>query len=289
MRVKRKRVDVNLEELDRVLDHAREAPAERTGLRQAQRRCAARSGGHATTTTVYREDQCGASADRSANATEQRKARRATDATELLLPRARRKLQVVPHPALHTGDHCPGCEKGEKVYPQKEPRTLVRALSVRRRWRPPRCTNWIVLRCNLCGEVFTAPEPEGVGPEKYDETTAAMIALLKSTAAACRFIACRKSWNIPSRSRTGYLSSAEMPDVIRIVPPAPADGDARFKADMAIFHATRALEGSARWKLAAIRRRCIYSRSFQGVLLHFGVNADPRQRAENHGFDQQSQ
>jgi hypothetical protein len=34
-------------------------------------------------------------------------------------------------------------------------------------------------RCNLCGEVFTAPEPEGVGPEKYDETTAAMIALLK--------------------------------------------------------------------------------------------------------------
>jgi hypothetical protein len=27
--------------------------------------------------------------------------------------------------------------------------------------------------------VFTAPEPEGVGPEKYDETTAAMIALLK--------------------------------------------------------------------------------------------------------------
>jgi hypothetical protein len=35
------------------------------------------------------------------------------------------------------------------------------------------------LRCNLCGEVFTAHEPEGVGPEKYDETTAAMIALLK--------------------------------------------------------------------------------------------------------------
>jgi hypothetical protein len=35
------------------------------------------------------------------------------------------------------------------------------------------------LRCNLCGEVFTAQEPEGIGPEKYDETTAAMIALLK--------------------------------------------------------------------------------------------------------------
>jgi hypothetical protein len=35
------------------------------------------------------------------------------------------------------------------------------------------------LRCNLCGEVFTAAAPEGVGEEKYDATAAAMIALLK--------------------------------------------------------------------------------------------------------------
>ena len=35
------------------------------------------------------------------------------------------------------------------------------------------------LRCNLCGEVFTAPAPEGVGAEKYDATAAAMVALLK--------------------------------------------------------------------------------------------------------------
>ena len=35
------------------------------------------------------------------------------------------------------------------------------------------------LRCNLCGEVFTAAAPEGVGEEKYDETAAAMIGLLK--------------------------------------------------------------------------------------------------------------
>jgi hypothetical protein len=30
-----------------------------------------------------------------------------------------------------------------------------------------------------CGQVFTAQEPEGVGPKKYDETAAAMIAQLK--------------------------------------------------------------------------------------------------------------
>ena len=35
------------------------------------------------------------------------------------------------------------------------------------------------LRCNTCGEVFTADEPETAGPAKYDETAVAMIALLK--------------------------------------------------------------------------------------------------------------
>src|SRR5579864_6778009 len=35
------------------------------------------------------------------------------------------------------------------------------------------------MNCSGCGQVFTAQEPEGVGPEKYDETAAAMIAQLK--------------------------------------------------------------------------------------------------------------
>jgi transposase len=83
---------------------------------------------------------------------------------------------AVPHPELHAGDACPGCEKG-KVYPQKEPRVLVRMVGQ----APLAATVYELdrLRCNLCGEVFTAHEPEGIGPEKYDETTAAMIALLK--------------------------------------------------------------------------------------------------------------
>jgi transposase len=34
-------------------------------------------------------------------------------------------------------------------------------------------------RCNLCGAVFTAEPPAGVGNEKYDATSASMIALLK--------------------------------------------------------------------------------------------------------------
>src|SRR5205807_75288 len=35
------------------------------------------------------------------------------------------------------------------------------------------------LRCNLCGEVFTAAAPAGVGDDKYDATAGSMVALLK--------------------------------------------------------------------------------------------------------------
>jgi transposase len=35
------------------------------------------------------------------------------------------------------------------------------------------------LRCGACGQVFTAPAPEGMGEDKYDESAAAMIAQLK--------------------------------------------------------------------------------------------------------------
>jgi transposase len=35
------------------------------------------------------------------------------------------------------------------------------------------------LRCNLCGEIFTAGLPEDAGEKKYDEKGGAMIALLK--------------------------------------------------------------------------------------------------------------
>jgi hypothetical protein len=35
------------------------------------------------------------------------------------------------------------------------------------------------LRCNLCGDVFPAEPPEGVGSEKYDATAGSMIAMLK--------------------------------------------------------------------------------------------------------------
>ena len=82
----------------------------------------------------------------------------------------------VPHPSLKPGADCPDCKDGH-VYLQPEPSTLVRitgmaplaaTLYERERWR-----------CSTCGEVFTAPSPQGVGEEKYDEKAISMVGLLK--------------------------------------------------------------------------------------------------------------
>jgi len=80
------------------------------------------------------------------------------------------------HESLRSGDPCPKCEKG-KVYRQRRPHKLVRI----RGQAPIEATVYEQesLRCNLCGEVFTAKAPEDIGEEKYDPTSASMIGLLK--------------------------------------------------------------------------------------------------------------
>lgn len=64
-----------------------------------------------------------------------------------------------------------------KVYEQKDPALRIRVVGQ----APIAATVYELerLRCNLCGEVFEAEAPEGVGEEKYDATARAMIALLK--------------------------------------------------------------------------------------------------------------
>ena len=64
-----------------------------------------------------------------------------------------------------------------QVYTLRQPKTLVRTVGQ----APVEATVFETerLRCNACGQVFTAEEPEGIGPAKCDATATAMIAQLK--------------------------------------------------------------------------------------------------------------
>jgi transposase len=82
----------------------------------------------------------------------------------------------VPHTTLKIGDNCPGCLKG-KLYEMKVPKLIVRVTGK----APLQASVYQMqkLRCNLCGDIFRAKTPEGIGEEKYDAASGAMIALLK--------------------------------------------------------------------------------------------------------------
>ena len=89
--------------------------------------------------------------------------------------RGAQKIQV-PHASLKSGDACPdGC--GGKVYPQRKPGVLVRI-----KGQPPLAAavyELEKLRCNLCGNVYTAAAPPEAGEKKYDETAVSMMAVLR--------------------------------------------------------------------------------------------------------------
>ena len=82
----------------------------------------------------------------------------------------------ISHETLKPKDTCPACNKG-KVYDLSEPGLIVRITGQ----APCSATVYELqkLRCNLCGQVFTAQAPEDIGDEKYDAASGAMIALLK--------------------------------------------------------------------------------------------------------------
>jgi transposase len=81
----------------------------------------------------------------------------------------------VQHESLRSGDACPDCLEG--IVYATAPGVLVRI-----RGQAPLGAKLYQLqkfRCNLCGEVYTAQAPAGVGSEKYDATAASMIGVLK--------------------------------------------------------------------------------------------------------------
>jgi transposase len=178
MRSARRRIDVNLEELDRVLEGAREAPlseADHDKLKDTLHALAAmlvRSRNTEKTSEVVEKPEGSETGQQTDDNTPPPPGHGRNGAEAF---GGARKVDI-KHQKLTHGDRCPECGKGN-VYGQKEPKVLVRVIGQ----APLAATVYSLerLRCGACGQVFTAEEPDGVGPDKYDETAAAMIAQLK--------------------------------------------------------------------------------------------------------------
>ena len=86
-----------------------------------------------------------------------------------------RKISV-RHPDFSAGDPCPNGDGGT-LYVVAKPKSIVRLVGQ----APVGGTVYELerLRCNLCGEVFTAPLPKEAGTQKHDETVGSIIGLLK--------------------------------------------------------------------------------------------------------------
>jgi transposase len=174
--MKRPRIDVNLEELDQIIDSGMRAPLSepdgqklKTTLHALAELLTARRTTEKTRAVAPPEAEAPVSGEPEAKKPNGHGRAPASSYGGAI-------RVAIAHPELKHGDQCPECPSG-KVYAQKEPKPLVRIVGQ----APLAATVYELqrLRCNACGQAFTAPEPEGVGPEKFDETASAMIAQLK--------------------------------------------------------------------------------------------------------------
>ena len=178
----RQRLDINIEELDRLLDRTREGPlsdAEREKLRTALHALVERISATTHTTEKTRAvvdqprlDEAGPNATQASGKQSPKNGHGRHSADHYT---AAEKV-AIPHPELKSGDGCPECACG-RVYHQQQPKVRVRIVG-----QPPLAATVFEmerLRCNACGQVFTADEPDDMGADKYDATAAAMIAQLK--------------------------------------------------------------------------------------------------------------
>jgi transposase len=178
----RQRLDINIEELDRLLDRTREGPLSdpereklRTALHVLVEKISASTRTTEKTRAIVDQRQPGEAGPNTAPASGKQPPKKGHGRHSAGDYSAAEKV-AIPHPELKTGDACPECARG-RVYHQHEPKVRVRIVGQ----APLAATVFEMerLRCNACGQVFTADEPDDVGADKYDATAVAMIAQLK--------------------------------------------------------------------------------------------------------------
>lgn len=185
----RRRVEVNVQQLDQIVDktsHELLSDSERDLLKTSIHAMAARLSPRPQTSEKAKEllnsgngdgdNGAGEDSDGAAGSPKAAKKPRPGHGRNGAAEYTGATIIPVPHPELTPKCVCPGCHKG-KVYELKDPRPLVRILGM----PPIQATVYELqrLRCNLCGEIYTASAPAGVGEDKYDATVASMLGLLK--------------------------------------------------------------------------------------------------------------
>lgn len=216
----RRRIEIHLDHLDQLLDQGLQAPLSASShhelkaalhtMAEALMRGRSTEKTRAVVDAVASTPGAEAASDPEKNKKKKRKghgrtpASAYTGATEI----------HVPHPKLQHGGPCPECPKG-KVYAQKASRPMVRIVGQ----APLAATVYHLqeLRCNACGAVFTASAPEGVGPEKFDETATAMIVQLKygSGMPGYRLAGLGKRLGVPLPVGTQWEIVQEAADLLR--------------------------------------------------------------------------
>jgi hypothetical protein len=209
----RARVEINLPELDALLDQARREPLSERDYQKLKTALHTLAGLATPTRTTEKTKAVLPETENTSSSEDKttvKKPRPAGHGRNGAAAFSGAKKVVIPHPSLKTGDACPSCQQG-KVYSQQEPKTLVRIVGQ----APLSATTYQCerLRCNACGDVFSAPEPTGVGPEKYDESAAAMIAQLKygSGIPFYRLAKLRTVWVFRCRPRPNGRSRKKRP------------------------------------------------------------------------------
>jgi transposase len=179
MKRTRPRVDINVTELDQVLEQTLEGPLSRPDYQKLKstlhtllEMVKAYRSTEKTKAVLPPKGKAASSQAKGADKMPPRSGHGRNAASEF----SGAKRVKVPHATLHSGDACPECARG-RVYQQKEPKPLVRIIGQ----APLAATVYELerLRCNGCGQMFTAEQPADAGPDKYGETTAPMVALLK--------------------------------------------------------------------------------------------------------------
>ena len=156
MKPARRRVEVNLEELDRVLDGARQSPLSEADYDKLKKALHTLAGMLAPPRNTEKSkavlEESGSSvagAEIEPDAEAAPPPGHGRNGAEAF--GGGRKVEIA-HQKLKHGDRCSGCEKGN-VYGQKEPKVLVRIVGQ----APLAATVYSLerLRCGGCGQVFT--------------------------------------------------------------------------------------------------------------------------------------